>query len=145
MGAVSAWLAKKVLGVAVGKILIGAACAIASAAVMWLWHDYLDAKARVAVLQTQKAELIEIQKDTVRLHQLAEAQLRSDLVTARATSQRRAAETQSLQAALERVRTIERPSNEKACPVHPAILFALGRLRQGAGTDDPPGAAAVRP
>lgn len=145
MGAIAAFLGKKVLGFAVGKILIGVACAATTAAGMWLWHDYQDAKARVAVLQVQKAELIQTYTEAERRHQLVAAQLRSDLVTARATSQRRADETQSLQAALQRAGRIERPDNEKACPVHPGILWAVDQLYAGAGTDDPPADGNPRP
>ncbi|WP_316979370.1 hypothetical protein [Shumkonia mesophila] len=139
LATISTFLARKVLGFALGKILIGAACALASAVVVYLWNDYQDAKARVASLRQDVARAVDIHKEAVHLHQLAEAQLRADLATARATSQRRAAETQTLQAALAAVREARRPDHETACPVHPVFDVARRRLLDAAGAGDPPG------
>lgn len=136
MGAAFAWVARKVVAFGLGRAAIVAAGALASAALLWLWNDYQDAKARVVELRGQVEQAVVIQAETVALAQAREAQLRADLAAARATSQRRARETASLQADLDRVRQIQRPDDEKACPVHPAIGFALGRLR-GAGTAGP--------
>jgi uncharacterized protein HemX len=125
------WVLGKVVSFGLGKALMWAAGAVASAVVVWMWNDYQDAKARVVNLRTQVEALATANRDAMERGLIREAQLRSDLATARATSQRRADEAASLQADIDKIREIKRPDHEKACPVHPAIGFALGRLRGG--------------
>ena len=122
-----AWIARKAVAFGVGRLATWGAAAVASAAVLWLWNDYQDAKARVVTLRTQVESAAEIQRETVRLAAARESQLRADLVAARATSERRGADALTLQRELEEIRKIKAPEHET---IHPAIAYALDRLRQ---------------
>lgn len=132
-----AWIVGKVVAFGVVRALMWVAGAATAAAVFWLWNDYQDAKARVVDLRGQVEKVVAIQKESLALAMLREAQLRADLATARATSERRTADAAALRADIERIRSIERPDHEKACPIHPAILTALDQLRRARERSSP--------
>lgn len=120
-----AFLASK-LGLYVIAGVLGAALL----GVVWFYvDDYGHQKRLVARQEAQIEELIALDKQKDAAHAMELAQLRADLIFTRRAAERRLTSAEALAADIEEIRTVEVPTDEALCPVHPAIRHALDLVR----------------
>ena len=131
MSAVLAWISSRVLGLGVFNLVLTIGGVAIVSAIIWLWSDYQNAKAANIRWEREYEIAHQVFQHEITVKDKLLAQKEIDLQTARDLSTQRAIKVGELRERLGEVVLQERPDADKNCPIHPAINYAIERLRPG--------------
>ncbi len=123
-------------GLGIGTIIKSLLCGLVAVVAIWTWNDYKNLRTENAALIVQRDRILAAHKENLRQALKIQKQLKADLEAQAQIADERAKKTASLARQVTALKKIERPEHEKNCPIHPAIVYAIERLRHKDGNSN---------
>lgn len=115
------------------KFFLGASIA---GLIGWAVVEFQARGFQIEALENAKQKVEEFYSQKLKTERARVRQAEDDLESARAIAERRQVQNEKLEKQVSKIRQMERPDEDKGCPIHPAIRGSIDQLREQPGDKD---------